>query len=125
MLGYPPTPPPRGAQWLTARPADPQGLGQPREGGSPPPPPYNPQNGCTPRGHTLAGGGPSASGVPGWCACTVKVPHGPHPSLANACLCVLYPCLTLVPRADHSLARPSCLYDGCILVPGQQAPLLA
>ena len=37
MLGYPPTPP-RGARRLTARPADPQGLGQPRgEGGVPPP----------------------------------------------------------------------------------------
>ena len=36
MLGYPLTPP-WGAQRLTARPADPQGLGQPR-GGSPPPP---------------------------------------------------------------------------------------
>ena len=47
MLGYPP--PPRGARQLTARPADPQGLGQPRGGGSPP---YNPQNGCTPLGVT-------------------------------------------------------------------------
>ena len=36
MLGYPPTPPPpRGAWRLTARPTDPQGLGQP---GLPPPP---------------------------------------------------------------------------------------
>ena len=34
MLGYPLTPPPpRGARRLTARPADPQGLGQPRGGG--------------------------------------------------------------------------------------------
>ena len=48
MLGYPPTPPPppRGALWLTARPADPQGLGQPRGGGD------NTQNGCTPFGVT-------------------------------------------------------------------------
>ena len=38
MLGYPPTPP-RLARRLTARPADPQGLGQPRGGGPPPPPP--------------------------------------------------------------------------------------
>ena len=37
MLGYPPTPP-RGARRLTARPADPQGLGQPRC----PPPPLQP-----------------------------------------------------------------------------------
>ena len=33
MLGYPQTPPPRGASRLTARPADPQGLGQPGGGG--------------------------------------------------------------------------------------------
>ena len=33
MLGHPRTPPPRGAQWLTTRPADPQGLRQPRWGG--------------------------------------------------------------------------------------------
>ena len=36
MLGYPPPPPPpppRGARRLTARPADPQGLGQPGGGG--------------------------------------------------------------------------------------------
>ena len=57
MLGYPPTPPPpRGAWRLTARPADPQGLGQPRGGGSPPLQP--PKLSHTPRGHTLAGGGP-------------------------------------------------------------------
>ena len=39
MLGYPTTPPPPpGARQLTARPTDPQGLGQPRGGwGSPPP----------------------------------------------------------------------------------------
>ena len=47
MLGYPLTPP-RGAWQLAARPADPQGLGQPRS----PLPPYNPQNGCTPLGVT-------------------------------------------------------------------------
>ena len=57
-----PPPPPRGARRLTTRPAGPQGLGQPRGGGSPPPynpprpcakpPPYNPQNGCTPLGVT-------------------------------------------------------------------------
>ena len=35
-----PTDPPRGAQRLTARPADPQGLGQPRGGEGPPPPPF-------------------------------------------------------------------------------------
>ena len=51
MLGYPPTPPPPpwGARRPTARPADPQGLGQPR-GGSPPP--YSPQNCRTPLGVT-------------------------------------------------------------------------
>ena len=60
MLGYPPTPPPpRGARRLTARPADPQGLGQPRGGeGSPPPwgggvpPPHSPPNCRTPLGVT-------------------------------------------------------------------------
>ena len=56
MLGYPPTPP-GGARRLTARPADPQGLGQPR-GGEPPPPLQPPKLSHTPRGHTLAGGGP-------------------------------------------------------------------
>ena len=71
MLGYTPTPPPQGARRLTARPADPQGLGQPRGGeGSPPPPlwggggppptPQPPKLSHTPRGHTLAGGGPRA-----------------------------------------------------------------
>ena len=50
MLGYPPTPP-RGARRLTARPADPQGLGQPRGGGGVPPP-YSPQNCRTPLGVT-------------------------------------------------------------------------
>ena len=43
--------PPPGARWLTARPADPQGLGQPRGGGAPPPP-FNPRNSCTPLGVT-------------------------------------------------------------------------
>ena len=52
-----PPPPPRGAWRLAARPADPQGLGQPR-GGDAPPPPNSPQNCHTPRGHTLVGGGP-------------------------------------------------------------------
>ena len=61
-----PPPPPRGARQLTARPADPQGLGQPRGGGEgshpPPPPPlggglgspppYSPQNCRTPLGVT-------------------------------------------------------------------------
>ena len=47
MLGYPPTFP-RGARRLIARPADPQGSGQP----SPPPPPYSPQNCRTPLGVT-------------------------------------------------------------------------
>ena len=42
---------PQGAWRLTARPADPQGLGQQRGAGSPPPP-YNLQNGCTPLGVT-------------------------------------------------------------------------
>ena len=62
MLGYPPTPP-GGARRLTARPADPQGLGQPRGGkgspppfgggwGSPPPPPYSPPSCRTPLGVT-------------------------------------------------------------------------
>ena len=46
-----PTDPPRGACRLTARPADPQGLGQPR-GGRGPPPPYSPQNCRTPLGVT-------------------------------------------------------------------------
>ena len=44
-------PPPRGARRLTARPADPQGLGPPR-GGEPPPPPTAPQNCRTPLGVT-------------------------------------------------------------------------
>ena len=47
MLGYPPTPPPpppRGARQLTARPADPQSLGQPTA--------YSPQNCRTPLGVT-------------------------------------------------------------------------
>ena len=57
-----PTDPPRGARRLTARPADPQGLGQPRggggvppppsEGGGVPPPPYSPPNCRTPLGVT-------------------------------------------------------------------------
>ena len=56
-----PTDPPRGARRLTARPADPQGLGQPRGGGVPPPfgggwgsppPPYSPPNCRTPLGVT-------------------------------------------------------------------------
>ena len=67
------TNPPRLARRLTARPADPQGLGQPRGGeGSPPPPPplgaggvpppplQPPKLSHTPRSHTLAGGGPRA-----------------------------------------------------------------
>ena len=65
-------PPPRGARRLTARPADPQGLGQPRGGegsppplrrgvGVPPPPPLQPPKlSNTPRGHTLAGASPRA-----------------------------------------------------------------
>ena len=51
MLGYPPTPP-RGARRLTAQPADPQGLGQPRGGEGSPPPPYSPPNCRTPLGVT-------------------------------------------------------------------------
>ena len=41
MLRYTPTrpPPPPGARRLTARPADPEGLGQPRGGGATPPHP--------------------------------------------------------------------------------------
>ena len=67
MLGYPLTPPPpRGARRLTARPANPQGLGQPR----PPPPPslgggwgsspplQPPKWLHTPWGHTLPGSSP-------------------------------------------------------------------
>ena len=46
-----PTDPPRGVRRLTARPADPQGLGQPRGGGGSPPP-YSPQNCHTPLGVT-------------------------------------------------------------------------
>ena len=63
MLGYPLTPPPRGAWRLTARPADPQGLGQPRGA---PPPPYSPQNCRKPLGvtHWLA-------------AAPVRCPEGP------------------------------------------------
>ena len=59
MLGYPLTPPPptRGARRLTARPAGPQGLGQPR-GGGPPPLLQPPKRLHTPRGHALAGGSP-------------------------------------------------------------------
>ena len=54
-------PPPWGARRLTARPADPQGLGQPRGGWGPPPPPLQPPKlSHTPQGHTLAGGGPRA-----------------------------------------------------------------
>ena len=44
-------PPPWGARRLTARPADPQGLGQPR-GGEGSAPPYSPQNCRTPLGVT-------------------------------------------------------------------------
>ena len=51
MLGYPPTPPPpRGAWRLTARPADPQGLGQPKGGGEAPPPPTAPKTVAHPSG---------------------------------------------------------------------------
>ena len=53
-VGIPPPPPPaasRGARRLTARPANPQGLGQLRGGGDPPLP-YSPQNSCTPLGVT-------------------------------------------------------------------------
>ena len=54
MLGYPPPPPPpRGARRLTARPAGPLGLGQPGGGGG-----LQPKRLHTPRGHTLASGGP-------------------------------------------------------------------
>ena len=70
MLWYPPTPPPRGARRLTARPADPKvwvnqggGEGSPPP---PPPPPTDPKLSHTPRGHTLAGGGPRAPGTPSW-----------------------------------------------------------
>ena len=47
LLGFPP---------LTARPTDPQGLGQPRGGGVPSPPTYSPPNCRTPLGvtHSLA-----------------------------------------------------------------------
>ena len=54
-----PPPPPRGARRLTACPADPQGLGQPKGwGGSPSPPIQPPKRSHSPRGHKLAGGGP-------------------------------------------------------------------
>ena len=44
MLGYPPPPPPPpGARQLTARPADPQGVGQLGGGGGVPPPPTAPK----------------------------------------------------------------------------------
>ena len=51
MLGYSPTPP-WGARRLTARPADPQHLGQQRGGSGGPPPPYGPPNCRTPLGVT-------------------------------------------------------------------------
>ena len=60
----PPPPPARGARRLTARPADPQGLGQPRGGGDPLPwgrwgtPLQPPKRLHTPWGHTLAGSSP-------------------------------------------------------------------
>ena len=58
-------PPPLGAWRLTARPANPQGLGRPRGGWGSPPPPYSPQKlSHTPRGHTLAGGGPCGAITP-------------------------------------------------------------
>ena len=47
-----PTDPPRGARRLTARPADPQGLGQPKGGG--PPPPAAPKTVAHPVTHWLA-----------------------------------------------------------------------
>ena len=60
-VGVPTDPPPHpwGARRLTARLADPQGLGQPRGGGPRLPTPLQPPKlSHTPRGHTLAGGGP-------------------------------------------------------------------
>ena len=62
MLGYPPTPPPRGAWRLTARPADPQGLGQPRGGGAPPPP-TAPKTGAHPSGSHIGWRRPPWKGV--------------------------------------------------------------
>ena len=63
MLGYPLTP--RGARRLTARPANPQDLGQPRGGGGGFPwggvgvaPPTAPKWLHTPWRHTLAGSSP-------------------------------------------------------------------
>ena len=60
-----PTDSPRGPRRLTARPANPKGLGQPGGGSSPP---YNPQNGCTPLGvtHWLAAAPMRASLPSGW-----------------------------------------------------------
>ena len=46
----PPPPPPRGTRRLTARPANPQGLGQPRGGGPLPPPPTTPKTVAHPWG---------------------------------------------------------------------------
>ena len=47
----PPPPPPRGARRLTARPADPRGLGQPSP--PPPPPPTTPKTVAYPSGSHL------------------------------------------------------------------------
>ena len=75
----PQPPPPRGARRMTARPADPQSLGQPREGG--PPPPQPPKLSHTPRGHTWAGGGPHA-----WCTRRSLAPYclNDAPPITNA-----------------------------------------
>ena len=81
MLGYPPTPPPppRGAQRLTARLADPQGSGQPRGGeGSPPSPLQPPKRLHTPRGHTLAGGSPCEVRAMPTCTTRRDGVHGAH-----------------------------------------------
>ena len=61
MLGYPPAP--RRARRLTAQPANPRGLGQPRGGGSPRPPLQTPTRLHTPRGHTLACSRPRSANV--------------------------------------------------------------
>ena len=64
-------PPPRGARRLTAQPANPQGLGQPRGGGVPPTP-QPPKRLQTPRGHTLA-----SVGSRGWVCRKCRLAHAP------------------------------------------------
>ena len=94
MLGYPPTPPPpptQGARWLTARPADPQDLGQSRGGSPPPPPPTTPKTVAHPSGSHIGWRQPPCPGLS-------KGTQGYGPILAQTCA---NPCNTISIECGH------------------------